>query len=42
MRMRVRELYRKKRKGGKYPSKVILVASVVFWIIALMLYIQIR
>jgi len=30
----------KKRKGNKYPVEVVLVASAVFWIIALMLYIQ--
>ena len=36
------KLYRIKRKSGKYPSKVILAASLAFWIIAILLYIQYR
>ena len=42
MKMRELKRYWKKRRGNKYPCEVILVASIAFWIIALMLYIQCR
>jgi hypothetical protein len=32
----------KKRRGNKYPVKVILVASVVFWMMALILWFHIQ